>query len=701
MLEMKLVGTVGENYHITSLPDGSDRLIPKASFNHPKQIGPADATRLWMTGYEPIIKFYDALINQEVGSVPLPESSSPWKPCVSVSRDETRLLVAYQGRSADSVVVNLAILDIKSAKLIEHRIFNEIDQAFPRSSPHECIDSKLLISTTHRVGKKTHQGLILYDPTTGETDYSGVESPLGLPLHSPSPDGRYWLSWDMSSLPTTDARDGPRFSLFRKSGTVTRYYGKVIQLWSAFPLKFERRIVSEWLHLDDLTDVRKSHSAQSDHDNPTELKRDIWDTIATTSAKCGAGPTSEVPRVAFPMRYSGDNPGSSATTWTDISKNWRELAFNHATVMGWQSDSMAFWTHRAGFLSCVGVDGKVSPRLMLERHPLNKGSTFRSTESVRTLIPLENRRAIAKYWNGEALIDGSAKTTSFEPIAISEVLDHWRDTTAEREAMKARIEAEKDVLRIHTVPLKSWSATDSIAAIDAVTDFVGPDFHSKIDEYHFSVVFVMGEKKITEREFFEHVAQSVPDASPALRRLIEAYIATQVGYLYSVDDELEAFGYAVRAMATIDDSTLSILPRYHALLDTSNLTPFGLKTVPAVPRTLGWTNPVIDFVVWYLMTEYWEGLRSYPMAWKEWGMGDAVMATLEPEDFARRHEVAIDSILTLELAAEFDESPYDEILARLGPSISERDHPWVQSFLTEMERIFEANRNDGKWSDKA
>jgi hypothetical protein len=301
---------------------------------------------------------------------------------------------------------------------------------------------------------------------------------------------------------------------------------------------------------------------------------------------------------------------------------------------------------------------------------------------------------------GEALIDGSANTTSFEPVAISETLDHWRDTTAEREAMKARVDAEKEALRVLTVPLSSWSEDDCIAAINTVTNFVESDFHSKIDEYFFDVIFVTDGKRISERDFYERVAKSTPGATRALRRLVEAYIASQVGTRYCDGGELGALGHAVHALATLDDSALSILPGYYELLDTSNLTPFGLQTVPAVPRALGWTNSVIDFVVWYLMTEYWEGLCSYPKAWKEWGMGDAVMANISPKDFACRHETAIDAVLTPELAAEFDDSPYDEILVRLGPSISDRSLPWVQSFLEEMERIFEVNRNGGKWSDE-
>jgi len=82
-------------------------------------------------------------------------------------------------------------------------------------------------------------------------------------------------------------------------------------------------------------------------------------------------------------------------------------------------------------------------------------------------------------------------------------------------------------------------------------------------------------------------------------------------------------------------------------------------------------------------------------------MGEAVMANLEPKDFAKRHELAIDAVFSKELAEEFlegsEDPPYDRFRRQIALAIPDKKVTWVREFLAELDLIYDENAASGNW----
>jgi len=57
-------------------------------------------------------------------------------------------------------------------------------------------------------------------------------------------------------------------------------------------------------------------------------------------------------------------------------------------------------------LSCVGIDGTVSPRLYTERRGLQERTWLPCAAPFKEVVPLAGRQAREIYADGEALFDG-------------------------------------------------------------------------------------------------------------------------------------------------------------------------------------------------------------------------------------------------------------------------------------------------------
>ena len=679
-------------YHVSGLPDGSERFLACSRFRYPKQLGIASATRVWLTGDDPTITIFDVVNDEEVATLrlaPDPVGYYPWYPNISRSRDGKLLYATFQFRNSEGSIGSLTIIDVQEAKIIATHEFGEktvLKGALERP------DGKLIIPR--------NRGAVLFDPSTGEKEHSIVEGTRLGWFHSPNPQGTILLRWEVDHLPTTDIKTGPRVWPF---GSRERYYGKVIQVWSAFPLRFERRIVTEWLHLDDLVDERLSVSAQNKNPEARNLKREVWDAIADTSAKFGASETEVIPN-DFPLNFQGTHPHAKLKSWENIAAEIRGLE-RHGSFLGWQPDGTAFWTQHAGFVSCLGVDGTSSGRIGLGRFGTRKGTILRATEHPRLIEPLNSRRAKINFLYGQAHIQAPASKEVFEPSFISEVDDGWIDIREYRKVSDERFEEQKTKDRTHSFPLHSKSEKDCIAAIEAVTEWLDSDLHKKSDGCFIDLSFTLSGEQMTERAFFKYVGESVPSASPMLERMLEKYIETGA-HLHCDEGKAPALGYGAQALARIGKSNSGVLRLYADSTMKDEHPPFDFwnKTISILQKSQGWSDNAIRLMVWFMMKRHTEGI-DYRESWESWGLGEAVMAHLSPQEFANIHDSAITEVMPREIAMEWlegepDRFPYDIFREDIASSIPDNKNPWIKSFLAELDSIYAQNIASGKWKSE-
>ncbi len=126
----------------------------------------------------------------------------------------------------------------------------------------------------------------------------------------------------------------------------------------------------------------------------------------------------------------------------------------------------------------------------------------------------------------------------------------------------------------------------------------------------------------SERQFFEHVADHCPKAAPALRRLVDAYARSVEGQYVELFTEGEKgigiLAYAVTALGMLDASALPTIQRYGANVDREHEYWFAQATVPKIVEMHGWTESVLDFVLWVMQRSFYNSLQDYSIPWLRW-----------------------------------------------------------------------------------
>lgn len=681
---------VDDYYRVAGYADDSDWLMSPGR-HRVRSYGLVAVDHVWLYDDNAELHIFSATARRRVATLAIGEKQQFSHSChISISRDEQKLY-ALVARKDDHV---LHIVDPKSGKIAA----SHIGLRGCRRAAMERPDGKLVLEVGSYYPAAPQQGLMLLDPATGEREESwSADSEDHFGFLSHSPDGRWWLRLDRTALPVFDTEVPFLARLLGRKPE--RTYGINMQLWEAFPLRFVRRLTVAWVPSKEMPD-HAGFSVRDDIADPDAAQREMWDTIASTLARADVGPTEEVPRQAFPAQYVADE-----NDWRCLKENVQALGGPRtgSSIAGWQPDSQAFWFEYHGFLSCVGVDGAISARLFTERMGQTISAEFAELYTNRkgwiygppfakrgTVVPMNFRKAEVRYAEGTALFDGAPSDEPHRVLQIPKADDQWVPAgQGESKFVKDRVQALKNEAKKVFVPLAEWSEAGCIAAIDALTAQVDPNFTGRAVDSEIAVVFRMGHEEIGEQQFFSTVRERFPGATPAIGRLIERYVESNPRHVdvYSPSDDTEQsialLGHAVHALGVLDQNALMTVRRYGMTVDLEHETFFTASTIPAIIAAHGWTEPVTDFVIWVLLRSYNNGLLDYPKVWRMWGLEKAARRQT-PEAFARR---VMQEFANL---GGYDDDPGPHGASGMDLLAKELPKPhdeWLRAFFAELRRM--------------
>ncbi|MDG5487677.1 hypothetical protein NYR55_03430 [Sphingomonas sp. BGYR3] len=480
----------------------------------------------------------------------------------------------------DATQGDAAVFDLPSAS-ITARIPNLSCRRFAlgRVNP----DGALILEGFRRIDDGIYNELTLADPALSEVRTSRVACPRSpdaywsFDFFQASPGGRYWLRLDHTHFPAIDHSATP-------GAPPRRYYGLTVQIWSAFPLKFERRVVVAWLKAEELPDEthllgvealmavkqqsaadplaaapprpvappptpmarlfgRKGMSGPSA--DPDQAYRTILAASAPgrdrvyTAASQGLHRPDADPQAPCPGREAFGEAAQDDALWQAVTKNldalFRETLRN---VVGWDGDE-AIWFDRLGHLICVGMDGTVSPQLWFERAGLRqmvrpyanlpgKLEVMAGRKLRAVQLPGQVTGPLAE--GGCLTVDGAPAERRYEPVRISRYIDgwegpqsipaHWFNEAQDRQAVDEYRKTRSTI----TIPVKTLDPAGRIEAINAYRDLLDSAFFERAVDSSINVRFKVGRKLVPEHAFFSELRPEDRDwAIAPLRELIARY----------------------------------------------------------------------------------------------------------------------------------------------------------------------------------
>lgn len=673
---MLKVERILEYLRVTGYPDGSEWLfLPTRPAD--RGFGAAGPTHIWTCNSTGLFELFDANTRRRTTLIELGEvSRAPPHIPVTASRDGRSLFILQVGPTETHLkIVDIAAGQVKAA-------YAGLPPMMWRA-PLERADGRLLLAQ-----RGAH--LILFDPITGAREDSQVPGNAAPPgFIGASPSGRYWLRFDQRSLPVRQDSAGMIGRLFGKPIDEEPRYGLTVQVWEAFPLRFLHRTVVAWLTVKELPDETHLNRIR---DKPAAIssRRVLWDVIAQTTAAAGdRHDAAAPPRSAYPPGVATDDGA-----WQVVARNVEALARDWVNVVGWQADESAFWVSTNNFLTCVGIDGTISPRLYTERRGLESGTIRPIAVRPQEVLPLTDRKARVIYQNGEALFDGTPTATVDRTVAVSAARDHWQprggpdDPEARaRSAAYHRVAELKAQRRQIVVPLADWSESEVIRAIDALAGLAAEgEIHRRAVDRYATIVFEIGGVQLHESQFFPEVRSRVPTAAPAIRRLVERFVdaSGDRDFLFAGEAGPGVLAHAVQVLGVLDLSSIPTLERYGRLVDAEHEYFFAGETVPAVLAAHGWTDETVDFVFWVLVRNYYNTLQSYEPVWHSWGLRDAVVHR-DPRGLAQHLVTKLaDIIRWVDDPGRYGAAGLDQ----LARDIPQPHEPWARAFFDELERAF-------------
>lgn len=497
----------------------------------------------------------------------------------------------------------------------------------------------------HRADDARFDGLALIDPVSGAFEVElcddGAAMGEGLKFRRPSPDGRIWLRHDGGVLPEKRVQIG---------GAEVTLYGVTVQVWEAFPLRFVKRLCVGWL------------PAETIMVNAGDVG--LVATISAAGAAADAGPLGLPGRDAFPASIVADD-----ALWGSLRAR-REAMHRLSSQVAWQPDGEAFWTRLPFWLSCVGLDGSLSPRLTSERVGGN-GVLGRGAP-----LALPGRRALAHVTvansreEGDMAFDGAPSSEPYGVTTTPRIGDQFR-SDRKFEAALAELRSKRGFV---SIDLPDLSAASVAAALDTLTELVAGDFDEHAHGETIEVVFRTPAKSYREDAFFAMVARRHPQAAPALRRLIDAFSADGRNRDLRWDNMTASLGHAALALAKLDPHAGPTLRRYGAQIDGEHECFYTPTILPTFFKTHGWSDEAITLSIGEMLNNGSPEFLDMDTIWRRWGMGKAVRRAMTPEAFAAR------------VADVARESTYPDIALADFRSGFRRPEGWLAALLPNDER---------------
>lgn len=467
-----------------------------------------------------------------------------------------------------------------------------------------------------------------------------------------SPDGRFWLRADKTSLWRRDVGGGG----FLRRDPGVPWFARVLQVWEATPLRFVRRIAADWVLEAELPNRRldplplpllqqRPWAAQQ----PTidggwwaqQGKRWLWDRIAQATGEGNPDPL-ESPRPRFAPLFR-----DSEQAWFNLSMSWSQFAHETSHLLAGKSEARLVWSpdgdcvwHIVGpSVRCIGLDNTLSPPLRIERlRP--EWPHIRQVPKDAEALP--RRRARLKFATGFEEVDGAPSRAPYAPLTLPPDEARWHSIPVRAELGQQADAFLKD-LRTVTLPLADWSQAGCIAAIDALAAAIRQRFAAPPVKSPLPCRFILGARTINEATFFARVAADHPAAASALAALLAALPdeARLVEDVFADDDEgIGVLGHAAKALAMLDKGSLPALRRYGAMMDREHEGHFVNTVVPAYLAAHGWSEDALDFAIWLVLADFFNAL-NHAQLWRDWGMRDAAAAGHAPEAFAARIRAAL------------------------------------------------------------
>ena len=559
-------------------------------------------------------------------------------------------------------------------------------------------DGSLIFERMLKCGDVSYTELTLVDPISGEMQTSRTILPRNANtmtfcrFSASSPCGKFWLRLDHTHFPMVERSAVP-------GGAPRKYYGLTLQVWSAFPLRFERRIVVAWLKAEDLPD--KTYTSRSEalrefskrinnedqqrrwaaESQPANQSGEDSEAIAISVSRdkelraiyAASAPERDriyscisqglhrpdaKPDAPFPTREMFGDAAHNDALWDAVGKNLGELFQDSLhKIVGWDGEE-AIWFDRLGHLICVGMDGRVSPQIWFARAGLRRGSVRPFAYLPGRLEVLPGRRLLAvqqpfkssQHGFGCLIVDGSPGEPRYEPLCVPHDADGWHGADAipqrwlNEEGDYKAVEKYRKARSTVTIPLASLDAAGRAAAIDAYRNLLKPAFFSRARDSDINVRFKSGDQLITEYRFFMDLGPQDRDwAVGPLRALISRYaeLKSKMGdTTYQDIDEPECgslLAQAAMRLGEMDETALPILIAYGEGIDGGHEYFFAGDTMPAVIEAHGWTQEVTAFVAWTLAFNFYNTYDCPSTIWRQIGLANALKDYTAPAAAAFIH----------------------------------------------------------------
>ena len=331
----------------------------------------------------------------------------------------------------------------------------------------------------------------------------------------------------------------------------------------------------------------------------------------------------------------------------------------------------------SAYLTCVGLDGSVSPRLYLERKGLTSTPVLTSACRYENVRPLDDREAEVRYADGTAIIDGAPAVQIVH--AVPKDADQWRA------APRPPLDPPDPRGNVLVIPLSAWSPMAVAGAIDALCAEVTPALAARATESEVKVSFLRDAESIAEAAFFDRVAVAFPSTAPALRRLVERFVAVALerDFLFSDSENGNGFlSHAVLALGLLDSAALPVVQSYGRVVDREHERDFAGMIVPRLIAAQAWSDAMIDFVFWVLIRNYFNALQDFGVVWRDWGLRDA-LAGKDPVMMARH---IVDRNRRDLKSGKFAAGRRRGGLVQLAADVAQPHEPWLATFLQKAKR---------------